>query len=227
MGERRGISQETLKLIACITMLIDHIGAVLIPYNMNLRIIGRLSFPIYCFLLAEGCHYTHNSRQYALRLGIFMLLSELPFDLAFSGGVDWSDQNVMVTMLLGFLLLETLKYCRYPILKVIALLPFAFAADKLCTDYGGYGVTLIWVFGVFRGNKLLCLLGSIIVCYIMNSVRIWFLGVRIPIEMFAVFALIPIWFYSGEKLTRSKVAQWAFYAFYPVHLTILWLISCL
>lgn len=212
-------------MIACITMLIDHIGAVLIPYNMNLRIIGRLSFPIYCFLLAEGCHYTHNPRQYALRLGLFTLLSELPFDLAFSGGMDWSDQNVMVTMLLGFLMLETMKYCKHPILKVLALLPFALAADLMHTDYGGYGVTLIWVFGMFRGEKLLCLLCSIFVCYIMNSVRIWFLGMRVPIEMFAVLSMIPIWCYSGKKLTWSRIAQWAFYAFYPVHLTILWLIS--
>ena len=83
--ERKGLPQEGLKLIACITMLIDHIGAVFFPSLILLRIIGRLSFPIYCFLLAEGAAHTKHAPRYALRLLLCALISELPYDLAFSG----------------------------------------------------------------------------------------------------------------------------------------------
>lgn len=81
---KRGLSQETLKIIACVTMLLDHIGATFCP-GIGLRIVGRIAFPIYCFLLAEGVHYTHSPKKYGLRLLIGALLSEIPFDLLFFG----------------------------------------------------------------------------------------------------------------------------------------------
>ena len=80
--KRYGLSQEGLKLVACVTMLMDHIGAVLLPQYLFLRYIGRIAFPIYCFLLAEGVHYTNNPKKYCLRLGVGTMLSEIPFDLA-------------------------------------------------------------------------------------------------------------------------------------------------
>ena len=101
---KRGLSQETLKLIACLTMLLDHIGAVFMPGSV-LRDIGRLSFPIFCFLLSEGVFHTRDPRKYALRLTLGMFLAELPFDFAFYGGIHWGHQNVMLTRLLGFLAL--------------------------------------------------------------------------------------------------------------------------
>ena len=79
--EKKGLSQEALKSIACITMLLDHIGATMVR-GYTLRIIGRIAFPIFCFLMAEGAYHTKNPRKYCLRLMIGMLLSELPFDLA-------------------------------------------------------------------------------------------------------------------------------------------------
>ena len=84
---KKCLSQEWLKIIACVIMLIDHIGAVLLPQYIWLRYIGRIAFPIYCFLLAEGVHYTKNPQKYGLRLAAGALLSEIPFDLALFGGV--------------------------------------------------------------------------------------------------------------------------------------------
>ena len=101
-------SQEGLKILACVTMLLDHIGAVFMPSYANyslyyaLRIVGRLAFPIYCFLLAEGVAHTKNPVKYGLRLLLGVFLAEVPFDLAFSGGIDWGSQSVMVTLILGF-----------------------------------------------------------------------------------------------------------------------------
>lgn len=224
-----GFSQETLKLIACVSMLIDHIGAVLVPLRV-LRVIGRLAFPIFCFLLAEGSVRTHNPEKYAIRLGIGVVLSELPFDLAFFHGWTWEHQNVMLTLLLGFLALESMKYFRNPMWKILAALPFAAAAQFIHTDYGGRGVLLIAMFGIVRGMKwegVLQFLGMILICGILFGARIGPGGITIPTELFAVGAIVPIRLYNGQKRYNSKAMQWAFYLFYPAHIGILWLIKTL
>ncbi len=224
--EKRGLSQEGLKVIACVTMLIDHIGAVLMPWSVALRMIGRIAFPIYCFLLAEGAHYTKNPRNYVTRLGVGVLLSELPFDLALSGGVDWTYQSVMVTLLLGVLALLCMRKTENAVLKVLIVIPFAVAAELLMTDYGAAGVLLVAVFGLTRGRPWWQrLLGVLVVLYITPSAAIYIWGIRLPMELLGALALIPIACYSGRKLSHSKAVQWAFYLFYPVHLTILYLLK--
>ena len=222
--------QEGLKFLACAIMLLDHIGATLIPWG-TLRIIGRLAFPIFCFLLAEGAHYTRNPRNYLLRLGIGAILSELPFDLALFGSWSWQHQSVMITLLLGAMALLAMKRMTQPLLKILVLLLFAFLADFMNTDYGGAGVLMIALFGLTRERKygwLVQLLGMYLICrWIIPGGVVWFIGRYVFIEIFAILALIPIWLYSGKKSTSSRAVQWAFYLFYPVHLWILYLISIL
>lgn len=222
--------QEGLKFLACAIMLLDHIGATLIPWG-TLRIIGRLAFPIFCFLLAEGAHYTRNPRNYLLRLGIGAVLSELPFDLALFGSWSWQHQSVMITLLLGAMALLAMKQMTRPLLKILVLLLFAFLADFMNTDYGGAGVLIIALFGLTRERKygwLVQLLGMYLICrWIIPGGVVWFIDRYVFIEIFAILALIPIWLYSGKKSTSSRAVQWAFYLFYPVHLWILYLISIL
>lgn len=227
---KRPLSQEGLKFLACAIMLLDHIGATLIPWG-TLRIIGRLAFPIFCFLLAEGAHYTRSPRNYLLRLGIGAVLSELPFDLALFGSWSWQHQSVMVTLLLGAMALLAMKQMTRPLLKVLVLLLFACLADFMNTDYGGAGVLMIALFGLTRERKygwVVQLLGMYLICrWIIPGGVVWFIGRYVFIEIFAILALIPIWLYSGKKSTSSRAVQWAFYLFYPVHLWILYLISIL
>lgn len=223
---KRGISQEALKLIACITMLIDHIGAIFVP-GYTLRIIGRLAFPIYCFLLAEGAHYTKNPGRYALRLAISMVLTELPFDLAFFAGWTWAHQSVMVTLLLGFFALRTMEKCPNLLLKILAVVPFALLAAWLNTDYGGAGICLIALFGITRNAKykwLLLLPGMIVIFDQMSSAHIRMGSFSVSVQMFAILALIPIALYSGRKAINSRLAQLGFYLFYPMHLAVLYMI---
>ena len=222
-----GLSQEGLKSIACLTMFLDHIGAVFVPGYYTyyvLRLIGRIAFPIYCFLLAEGVHYTRNPRKYALRLALGAVASEIPFDLAFYGGVTLAHQSVMLTLLLGFGVV--MLWEKLPIWAGVTLTAMlALAAEWLNTDYGGWGVVLIVAFGALREKprwQLVLLLTLILLS--MDSIGVPFLW-GIPIELFALLALIPIGLYSGKRGRPARGKQLFFYGFYPVHLLLLWLLA--
>ena len=231
------LSQEALKGTACLTMLVDHVAATILSqvYRGNptlglywlywgMRIVGRAAFPIYCFLLAEGTHYTKNPRKYALRLFAGAVLSELPFDLALYGGWTWAHQNVMFTLLLGLLLLESMEKCRSPVGKALLVLPFSLAAECFQTDYGGYGVALIALFSLTREmprRGWLQLAGMALICWAMDSATIVIGGTTVSVELFALLAMLPIALYSGRKATQSRGAQLGLYFFYPAHLAIL------
>lgn len=221
------VPQEGLKLIACICMLLDHIGAVFL-HGYTLRIIGRLAFPIYCFLIAEGAAHTSNAKKYCLRLFLSALLSELPFDLLFSGSWSWERQNVMFTLLLGCLAAFAMERMHRSPFQIFAALPFALIAELLHTDYGGNGVILIALFSMakrtpyesfFRFISLACM------SFTMSVRKIPFLGTEVQIGVFAIGAILPILLYSGKKQTGSRTIQTLFYSFYPCHMLLLWLIK--
>lgn len=228
--KKSGLSQEMLKLIACVTMLIDHAGAVLFPQYLSLRIIGRIAFPIYCFLLSEGVFYTKSPKKYGIRLGVGAILSELPFDLALFGCITLQYQSVMITLLLGFVMGICMKRVSKPHWQVLLIIPFAIIAQWLNTDYGGWGIALIALFILSRNlpqRLLVQTVGMAAICYLMDSFVMSIGGLRVPIEVFALAAMVPIALYSGEKQSKSKTLQWAFYLFYPVHLTVLFFLWAL
>lgn len=227
----KGISQEGLKVLAAVTMLFDHIGAVFVPgyYGYYLcRILGRLAFPIYCFLLAEGICHTRDPKKYGLRLLIGALVSEIPFDLTFYGGPTWAHQSVMVTLLLGFCAMELSR--KLPSwLQLLPLIPFAWLAEWMHTDYGGWGVVLIGVFCLGKAFHLPKWQISIAVFAVllgMGGARLPFLW-NLPIELFGLAALIPIFLYSGEKRQSGRRWNLLNYGFYPLHLTLLFVLKSL
>lgn len=242
-----GISQEGLKLIACMTMLLDHIGATIVndlfyavanaggdagmilQIQEFLRSVGRLAFPIFCFLLTEGSVYTQNPKQYAMRLLIAAALSELPYDLALYGEINWQHQSVMLTLLLGFFMFELMRKYHRPLPKLLIVLLFAWAADVLHTDYGADGILVIVLFALTRElphKRLLQFFGLWCIFSPSHAMALNWLGrFSVTIQELAVLAVVPIWFYSGRKVTRSKVVQWAFYLFYPMHLMMLYWIG--
>ena len=243
----RGLSGSTLKLIAVVTMLIDHVGAAvvwrLIRFNADkngmvgmlpydglmqcytiMRYIGRIAFPIYCFLLVEGFQKTRNKTKYVLRLGVFALISEIPFDLAFSSRVlEFDYQNVFFTLFIGLLTMivmekvqlrldraaikmgDTLMIVQY-LFKLAVLAAGALLAETMHTDYGAVGVICILVLYFFRGNKVAQIAAG---C----CAFLW--------EWTAPLAFIPIGFYNGKRGLKLK---YFFYLFYPLHLLILYLI---
>ncbi len=242
MEHKKGVSGSTLKIIAIVTMFIDHIGATilfrmiqsyattgitlgewsyqeLVQVYMAMRYIGRIAFPIYCFLLVEGMEKTRNRGKYALRLGMFALASEIPFDLAFSNKVlEFGYQNVFFTLFIGLVtmivvekieqgLKEATALLRY-VTEILIVIPGALLAEFLCTDYGAIGVICIMVLYLFRKNKISQIVAG---C----GAFLW--------ETTAPLAFIPIAFYNGKRGLKLK---YVFYLFYPVHLFLLYL-TCL
>lgn len=216
------LPQEGLKLIACGSMLVDHFAAVFSLGN-GYRIFGRIAFPIYCFLLVEGVAHTKNHARYGLRLAICMILSEWPFDWVFSRGWNPFDQSVMVTLMMGFLALEGMRKTDSTLIQLLIAVPFALAAELMQSDYGGLGVLLIVLFRLSRelDSKLFQAFGMVCIFFAMNSIHVPFCGLRVPIEIFALGALVPISLYSGRKCTHSKLVSWMFYSFYPMHFILL------
>lgn len=225
--KNQSFTQEGLKLIACITMLIDHIGSAFVPVTM-LRCVGRLSFPIFAFLIAEGSYHTKNPKKYALRMLFLAVLSEYPFELAFFGGYTPYRQNVMLTLLMGILALEVMKKCPNLLLKALSVIPFALVAEWMKADYGMEGVLVIALFALTRGmryERLIQFVCMLVIFASMNSSWIPFGPIQFRMQILGAFAILPICFYSGEKQTHSKAVQWAFNLFYPAHLLLFGLIQ--
>lgn len=247
---RKGISQEGLKLIACLTMLIDHIGyeiiyplyasmsvvsaadlpEVKLVYKLYLlcRCIGRIALPIFAFLLVEGIHHTRNRKKYAIRLIVGALLAEIPYDLVVAGELSWQKQSVMVTLFLGFCAVLAMERCRNLAWKPVAAIPFALAAKLLMVDYGWAGIALIVLFELSRemySPNLVRTGGMIVLFHYMSSHVLQFGNFTLPMQVLGVLSMFFIANYNGRKVTDSKVVQWGFYLFYPVHLLILWAIG--
>lgn len=238
----RRIPQEGLKLIACITMLLDHFGAIVVVslfqrnpsamlaelYDM-LRIIGRLAFPIYCFLLSEGSFHTKNPLRYGLRLALCAVISELPYDFALRGCVDWAHQNVMITLFLGFCAMELMKKGSNIPWKLAAAIPFLIAAQCLKSDYGANGVALIVLFSLTRDfphKWVIQILGMWFIFSPGHAMMLnWINHFSVTKQELCILALIPISMYSGQKLTSNRAVQWGFYLFYPLHLLVLMILK--
>ena len=213
-----------MKMIAIITMLIDHIGAVLIPSNTTayliFRSIGRLAFPIFAFLIVEGFYHTRDVKRYLTRLGIFALVSEIPFDLAFYGDFYMGHQNIFFTLFLGLLLIMVMKDIerRFPknlitsnAINTLLVISFCIIAFLLKTDYNFLGILLITAFYLFRGSKMLLVLSILLI-----------FGTPIgDISILATLSMVFISLYNGKK---GKGMKYFFYVFYPAHLLILFLI---
>lgn len=202
----------TLKMIAIISMLIDHVGHIFFPEIMIFRIIGRLAFPIFAYVLAEGFVYTRDVKKYLLRLGLFALLSEIPYDLAIMGSVlEFSHQNVFFTLFFGVLMLYVMTRMKIILMQYAAVLVVVFICRFLHTDYSSIGVLLVFIFYVFRQRKVekLLIAGFI------------FLGLTGGIQLYALLALPLIALHNGEQGAKMKAF---FYLFYPAHLLILYLV---
>ena len=196
-----------LKLLAMLAMTADHIGAVFFPEIPLLRWIGRLAMPVLCFFIGEGLRHTRSPRRYLLRLTGFALLSELPFDLAFYGGIEWGHQNVYFTLALGLLALWAIQSRGMEGWRLA--LTAALAAELLGCDYGMYGVLLILLLDRFHRARSEQLAGAALL-------NLAFFGLQT--QTLSLIALPLLWLYNGK---RGRDDRRLFYLYYPAHLCVL------
>jgi hypothetical protein len=233
------VSSATLHIIAMATMLIDHL-AKYVNYSNNLIVsLGRLAFPIFAFMIVEGYFHTRNLRRYLLRMLIFAIVSEIPYNLMESGKVFYRyDQNVMWTFLLSLCCVWVIDQIRkkgklwLSILSGIVVTIFGYLASSyLFLDYLGSGVLMVLIFYYLHERKWWCYLLQFILLFFINVVMLSGGGgyeftlfgsqFEFPIQAFAMFSLIFIWLYRGRQGYHSKPFQYFCYAFYPLHMLIL------
>lgn len=233
---KSGISASTLRILALLLMLLDHLWATVIPGNNWMTYAGRLAFPIFAFQLSEGFLRTSDRRRYAKRLFLFALVSEIPFNLMYiSSPVFPFHQNVMFTLLLGFMAMSGLERIqeKRSVLKGILMVSGACLLSVVgFVDYGWRGVATIIMFYLLRDIPF-ARLGQLVCMVLLNIV--WFKGESLlltlagqeyflPTQGFAVLALLPIWLYHGNQGLRSKGFQYTSYLFYPLHMLLLYLL---
>lgn len=249
-------SEDALKLLALVTMFLDHVGAGLLEYflvftiptdsaarqyaeaaDQILRTVGRLSFPIYCYLLLQGFIHTRNLARYAMRLFLFALLSEAPFDYLFFSKMTMEHQNVFWTLLAGLLTLAAVRQCsrrlKSPAVRRLCIAAVTAAgmaaAGLLHTDYGYSGVLLIVVLYLLRRNRILqCVLSPAL------FLASYFIGVPLGLqslesvvgsletEGFCIAVFPLLYLCSGKRYIKGH--KYFFYLFYPVHMLLLLLL---
>ena len=219
-----GLSGVTIKMIACGSMLLDHLAKIVLihipqadipvgPFPISicgiLSAVGRMAFPLFAFLLAEGFRHTGNRTRYMVTVFLFGLLSEIPYDIAFYGTpLTWTGQNVMFTFSLGLAAMHLISICSRQWLRYVVWVPLALLAQVARLDYGFIGVA----FAVF------CYLersGMLATVFAVSS------GTVSPWSILAAPLMVG---YNGHRGRLSKGMKYIFYVFYPVHLAVLYLI---
>lgn len=228
---KQGLSGGALKIIALVTMIIDHATYMFVDsvdfreLYLAGRGIGRLAFPIYCFLIVEGFYHTRNVKKYCFRLFLFALVSEVPFDLAFYGVPFYNGhENVFFTLFLGVVVMYLLQETRNAsqerqnswkiLLLSVGYFTVFLAAFLVRADYGMLGLMMIVWFYLFHGKK-----GSVSIANITVNAL---MAQGVSIQLLGACSVIPIWFYNGKKGISLK---YFFYIIYPLHLLIFYFIK--
>ena len=232
------LTAAVLHIIAMTLMLMDHLWATLLPAREWLTCAGRVAFPIFAFMAVEGYFHTRSFKKYILRMLLFAVLSEIPFDLMYGGTWFYPvHQNVLWTFLLGLLGVWLMEQVRKKgktwmyLLVCVLVVPAGLVLGTLCmVDYYGVGVLTVFVFYFLHGRKWWCFLGQLAALYWLNVELLG--GLMYPVQLFgmefelcqqgfALLALIAIWLYRGRQGYHSKPFQYLCYAFYPVHMLLL------
>ena len=214
-------SGSVLKIIAIVSMVIDHCAYFLMDNNSTLyeamRCVGRIAFPVFAFLIAEGFAYTHNRKRYFTRLLVFAVISEVSWYML--NGAD-GTHNVMFTLALGVVALAVLeKLKENSVLCGIAILSIAYLATWSGVDYEWRGILMILVFNLLRNqnDNLPFPYGRMmqLLCAFPLMMHYGSIG--------ALLACMTIFLYDGARgFIKGNVAKYGFYAFYPVHLLLIW-----
>lgn len=216
------MSSFVLKMIAMVTMFCDHLGYAIFNQLSYFNYIGRLSFPIFAFGISEGYSHTRSKKNYAMRLFLFGLVSQVPF-MWFNSmfRVDFT-LNIFFTLLIGLIAIIGYEQCKNKSIGLLLVACLACTADFLKTDYGSFGVLMIFIFHIFKDKKWLMNLSYIALCLIKYVSLAVFSGFYTIYGLLCICTIIPLIFinlYNGKKGPNTK---YLLYTFYPIHLILLY-----
>ena len=238
----KGLSGTSIKFIAIIAMLIDHIAWAFVPtysvFGQIMHVIGRITASIMCFFIAEGYYYTKNVKKYVLRLAIFALISHVPFIFFQTGNISiWGNTGVIYTLCLSLIALIAYDKIENRVLKhlsIAVISVMAFVGDWMC-----FPIFMTINFWKHRGNfkKLAighCLITFIFVGYMCSlyytmGYPISYAFIYTFFQFGMILALPILYLYNGKKgkfaEKHKSLNKWIFYIFYPLHLVILGLLK--
>lgn len=210
-----------IKIIAILTMLIDHAGLILFPQYPILRIIGRIAFPLFAYQIGIGFSHTRDVKKYFLRLFIFGAVIQIFYSVAaaYIGEEPWMF-NIFFTLALGVLAISTFKKQQYVLTLCVLIIPFLLGLVGITIDYGTYGVLLILGMYITRNNILYLAIYTILLTTI--TCLIWDYPIRVQTQMNCLLAL-P--FIAKPFSVKTNIPWWFFYLFYPLHLVLLYAIG--
>lgn len=216
------MSSYVLKLIAIITMFIDHIGYVIFDGFSFFNYIGRIAFPIFAFQISEGYIHTKNLKKYFLRLFIFALVSQVPFMLFYKIISNQFTLNIFFTLLLGLASIYIYDKSKHKFLGIIISIIIGIIAELIHCDYGFYGTIIILLFYVFKNNSMLSSISFIIavtINYLIPIIKYGFNNIYLYLYICTLIPIIFISLYNGKK---GKDTKYLLYLFYPIHLLLIY-----
>ena len=231
---RPGLDRFLLKIIAAAAMTLDHIAAVFVSYRqtpalfLTMRVVGRLTAPIMCFFIAEGFAHTSSKTKYALRLGVFAVISQVPYSLLHHGRPFAFDFSMMTTLFLSFLVLCVYEYAGTMYLK----LPLMMMLTAVCVRCDWYFFAPVWVltFHIFRDSRRKQIAGYALMSALMIGGWIVYYRLRrgswINLLQLGVFPFIPLLaLYNGRRGPGGPVVKYFYYIYYPLHILALYLLK--
>lgn len=216
------MSSFVLKIIALISMFVDHVGYAIFGKFSYFNYIGHLAFPIFAFQISEGYIHTKNLKKYFLRLFLFAIISQVPFMLFEKICFDYFSLNIFFTLSLGLTCIYIYDKSKYKILGIICSILLALIAEYTHCDYGFYGVIIILGFYVFKNNTVNSAIFFIIttaIKYLIKLIKYSFNYIYLYLFICTAISIILISLYNGEK---GKDTKHLLYWFYPIHLLIIY-----
>lgn len=215
-----------LKIIALIAMTFDHIGLFIMGNYLPFRIIGRIAFPIFAFMIAEGARYTKNKFKYFLRVFGLGVICQI-FYTAFVGTFYL---NILITLSLSILIIYSIQFCKSSDNKFLLLVPMFTVTAIILTDYllanfikpigyhldyGIVGALIPAIIYIFNNDMLKILATAVGLISLSLSMN--------PLQFWCLLALIPLLLYNN-KAGKYRL-KWLFYLYYPLHLSVLYIIK--
>jgi len=229
-----------LKIIALVTMFLDHFGSIFFENFNLLNLFGRIAFPIFAFQISEAYIHTKNLKKYFFRLFIFALISQIPFYLFLRDagyGVSTVTLNIFFTLLLGLICIilydyfcnidltlpigKTLKFNISKLFGILCICMIAMLSHVLNVDYGFWGVLVIFSFYLFKNNKLAMIFSFILLCIAKYATWSILYGFNIVYLYSCIATSIPIIFISLYNGKQGPKIKYLLYLFYPLHLLLL------